>query len=182
MVLRALWGIGGGGKVRCEAKGEFERVEVDERRDERPHDVLCDAKEKQRGLDDVRIPPDVKAPDILLQTRTRKERLTAAQRRDRHGRQHHHRPKLRVLTSSNSGIILLWPMRGAGQDFVDGDGGVEDAFCVGAPAAGDARDAGECVSREAVKDGAECLVWKAISKVAGVVPVGRGGGGSRRCR
>ena len=194
MVLEALGGVSGAGKVLCEAKREFERVEVDERRDERPHDVLCDAKEKQRGLDDVRIPPDVKAPNVLLQTRTSKERFAAAQRRDRHSRQHHHhhrsrsrrcRPELRVLTTTS--IIMLWPMRGAGQGFVDGDGGVEDAFCVGAPAAGDARDAGECVSREAVKDGAECLVWKAISKVAVVVPVdsgggGGGGGGGGSCR
>ena len=191
MVLEALGGVSGARKVLCEAKREFERVEVDERRDERPHDVLCDAQEKQRGLNDVRIPPDVKAPNVLLQTRTSKERFAAAQRRDRHSRQHHHhrsrsrrcRPELRVLTTTS--IIMLWPMRGAGQGFVDGDGGVEDAFCVGAPAAGDARDAGECVSREAVKDGAECLVWKAISKVAVVVPVdsgGGGGGGGGSCR
>ncbi len=48
---------------------------------------------------------------------------------------------------------------------MDDDGGVEDAFRVGAPSAGDESGAGECRRREAVKNGTEYLVRKAISEV-----------------
>jgi len=49
---------------------------------------------------------------------------------------------------------------------MDDDGGVEEAFCVGAPPAGDDGDARECVSREVVKNSVEYLVRKATSDVA----------------
>ena len=52
-----------------------------------------------------------------------------------------------------------------GQDFVEDDGGVEDALCVGAPFTGDECDAGECVRGEVVKNGTEYLVRKALSEV-----------------
>ena len=74
-----------------EAKREFERIEVDERGDERPGDMVGDAEEEQGGLYRVRFPPEMEAPDVLRQTRMRRERLAAAQRGDGHGRQHGHR-------------------------------------------------------------------------------------------
>lgn len=82
--------------MRCEAKGELERVEVYERGYERPRDVVRDREEEERALDRVRLPTDVKAPDILREVRTCRERLAAAERRDGHGG-YHHRPLLLML-------------------------------------------------------------------------------------
>jgi len=84
------------GEVRREAKGELERVEVYERGHERPRDVVRDREEEERALDRVRLPTDVKAPDILREVRTCRERLAAAERRDGHGG-YHHRPLLLML-------------------------------------------------------------------------------------
>lgn len=51
---------------------------------------------------------------------------------------------------------------------MEDDGGVEDAFCVGAPSTADACDAGEGVRREVVKDRTEYLVRKeAVPEVHG---------------
>jgi len=46
-------------------KGEFERIEVDERGDERPSDMMGDTEEEQGGLDSVRFPSEMEAPDVL---------------------------------------------------------------------------------------------------------------------
>jgi hypothetical protein len=51
--------------MRGEVKGEFERIEVDERGDERPSDMVGDAEEEQRGLHRVRFPSEMEAPDVL---------------------------------------------------------------------------------------------------------------------
>ena len=73
-------GVGAGDdwEVRCEPKGEFERVEVNERGHERPGDVMRDVKEEQGVLHRVRVPADVEAPDILREVRAHRERLAAA--------------------------------------------------------------------------------------------------------
>ena len=89
---------GGGGrgafeKMRGKVKGKFERIEVDERWDERPSDMVGDAEEEQGGLYRVRFPSEMKAPDVLRQMRTRRERLAAAQRGDGHGRHHSRRSR-----------------------------------------------------------------------------------------
>ena len=89
-----VWHVGEGG---AEAKGEFERVKVDERGDERPRDVVCDAEEEQGTLDHIRVPPEVEAPDVLRQTRASRKRLAAAQRHDGHGRHHHRRLEQKAL-------------------------------------------------------------------------------------
>src|SRR5579863_6560757 len=75
--------------MRREAKGELERVEMYERGYERPRNVVRDREEEQRALDRVRRPTDVKAPDVLREVRTCRERLAAAERRDGHGGYHH---------------------------------------------------------------------------------------------
>ena len=82
--------------MRREAKGELERVEVYERGYERPRNVVRDREEEERALDRVRLPTDVKAPDILREVRTCRERLAAAERRDGH-RGYHHRPRHLLL-------------------------------------------------------------------------------------
>ena len=84
------------GEVRRKAKGELERVEVYERGHEGPRDVVRDREEEERALDRVRLPADVKAPDILREVRTCRERLAAAERRDGH-RGYHHRPRHLLL-------------------------------------------------------------------------------------
>jgi len=48
---------------------------------------------------------------------------------------------------------------------MDDDGGIEDAFRVGAPSAGDESDTGECVRGEVVKNGTEYFVREGISEV-----------------
>jgi len=75
--------------VRREAKGELERVEVDERGHERARDVVGDA-EEERALHRVCFPAHVEAPDILREVRARRERLAAAQGGSRYGRHHRH--------------------------------------------------------------------------------------------
>ena len=118
-----MWRVGEG---RGKAKGEFERVEVDERKDERPRDVVCDAKEEQKTLDRVRVLSKVKAPDVLRQTRANGKRLAAAQRHDGQGRHQHCRLNEKVLMP-----VLFWSRcwsgggdgwSGAGQNLVDDDG------------------------------------------------------------
>lgn len=82
--------------MRGKVKGEFERIEVDERGDERPSDMVGDAEEEQGGLDRVRFPSEMEAPDVLRQMRMSRERLAAAQGGDGHGR-HGHCHRLKVF-------------------------------------------------------------------------------------
>ena len=163
--------------MRGEVKEEFERIEVDERGDEGLSDIVGDAEEKQRGLDNVRFPSEMEAPDVLRQMRTSRERLAAAERGDGHGRHHHDCRRRRRLKGFDLLFFQLcggcgcgcegggwWRLGlgGTGQDFVEEDGGVEDTFGVGAPLVGDERDACECARREVVTDGTEYLVWEAV--------------------
>ncbi len=69
--VRQAWGelgwrvVGGVGKARGEAEGEFERVKVDERGDERASYVVGDAEEEGGRLDRVRFPSEMEALDVL---------------------------------------------------------------------------------------------------------------------
>ena len=120
-----------------EPKGELERVKVDEHRDERPEYVLGYQEEQGRALYRVRSPSYVEAPDILRQVRVGRKRLAAAQSGGGHGGH-------RLCALERSG-------RRARQDFVDDDGGVEEALRAGAPPVRDEGDAGEGVLREVIK-------------------------------